>query len=117
MTCLERESAILMLVHGELKGIPKLRTRFHLLFCRHCRARMDDFLAVSQSLAVRLENPRLGSRKIVRPSVIGLAVGLLTLLGATIALIVIWVHAANSENCQPIAPQKKIPTPYKYPPH
>ncbi|MBI1333087.1 MAG: hypothetical protein GC165_09430 [Armatimonadetes bacterium] len=98
MNCQQRETDLLMLVHGEAKGWVNLRTRLHILGCRRCRSKLAEFYVLSQGLANDLENPRLGSRRIIRPSLAGFAaamVGLLVLLIAAGGLVTVWVRSTT----------------------
>ncbi len=51
-----------MLVHGDLKGWPRLRMELHLASCSDCRSRRRKMGSLSVSLAHLFQNPSLGYR-------------------------------------------------------
>lgn len=51
-----------MLVHGELKGWPRLRLEMHLVRCAECRNRRRRMGSLTVSLSHILQNPSLGYR-------------------------------------------------------
>lgn len=51
-----------MLVHGDLKGWPRLRMELHLASCSECRAQRRKMGSLSVSLAHLFQNPSLGFR-------------------------------------------------------
>jgi len=107
MSCVERETALLMLIHGEVKGISKWSLRLHMLFCRDCRARLAGFYGISQNLATNLENPRLGVRRIVLPSVIGVIgviLGVVTLSVVIAGLLATWLGSSDGTGSCPTLP-------------
>jgi anti-sigma factor RsiW len=66
-TCDKHSESLLLLVHNELSGWPRLQVETHLLVCRACRAKESRLRSLSTTLAISLKNPRLGSRTFRRP--------------------------------------------------
>ena len=87
MNCAKREMDLLMMAHGETTGVGKVKAQLHLVACSECRARLKKFYAVSSSVAVNLENPRLGARTLKRPINLG-QIGLLLIVLAILAIII-----------------------------
>lgn len=65
-TCGRYSESLLMLVHNELRGWPRLQVEAHLLLCPECRANERRLRSLSTTLAISLRNPSLGSRTFPR---------------------------------------------------
>jgi anti-sigma factor RsiW len=59
---------LLMLVHGELHGLARLRLEAHLLCCPSCRNQRKRLGSLSVSLSRAFTNPSLGHRTFVKAS-------------------------------------------------
>lgn len=108
MKCDQIEENLVLMVHGEAKGVPHLKARLHVLCCRRCRNRLAEYYVLSQGLARDLQNPRMGVRKVVLPSVVGLAALCIAVMAATIAAVSIGAYntisaSSATQACDPAA--------------
>jgi predicted anti-sigma-YlaC factor YlaD len=92
-----------MLVHGDLKGWPRLRMEAHLVSCSECRARRKRMGSLSVSLAHVFQNPSLGYRTFrAAPRLVwaGMAATAFFVGGASV-LTVNAIHGAGSGTVAP----------------
>ena len=104
MICENRQESLLMLVHGDLHGLSKLKMLLHLLICRGCRAQYGELYQVSQTFATALENPELGVKFVARPTMaasIKALVGILAIVLVAVGSIVMWAHGNQADHCVP----------------
>jgi hypothetical protein len=86
-TCEKHSESLLLVVHDELRGWPRLKLETHLLLCGECRAKERRLRSLSTTLAISLKNPSLGSRTFHAPkrvlwATLGLGAASMVFLGA-----------------------------------
>lgn len=111
MTHPERDSDLLMLIHGELPPLAAWSLRLHLLRCTSCRERLQQHQAVSISFASAIRGPQMPRWS---PPASGAAFGLLPLglIAVGLALILLFgMLAVRSFHPAPARPAPVLITP------
>ena len=85
----ERDSDLLLLVHGELSPAKEIITRWHVAGCLECRQRMARFQSVSQTLGVAIRGRQL-PRRFYPATQVWLGVPRVWLLAAAAVIVLVF---------------------------